>query len=59
MMQTLGDFFAMGGYSFFVWSAYGLSALVLALNVVFAVRREHHLMAELSRVLNAPTREAP
>lgn len=59
MMQTLGDFFAMGGYGFFVWSAYGLSALVLALNVVLAVRREHRLMAELSRVSNVPTREAP
>ncbi len=49
MMQTLSHFLAMGGYGFFVWSAYGLSALVLVLNVIFAIRRERFLLAELAR----------
>ena len=26
----MSEFFAMGGYAFFVWSAWGLSAAVLA-----------------------------
>lgn len=28
-MQTLADFFAMGGHGEFVWSAYGIAAVVL------------------------------
>jgi heme exporter protein D len=28
-MQSLADFFAMGGYAGFVWPAYGIAALVL------------------------------
>ena len=28
-MQSLADFFAMGGYAGYVWSAYGVAAAVL------------------------------
>ena len=28
-MQSLADFFAMGGYAGYVWPAYGVAALVL------------------------------
>jgi heme exporter protein D len=28
-MNSLADFFAMGGYAAFVWPAYGIAALVL------------------------------
>ena len=31
------DFFAMGGYGFYVWGAYGVTALAIALEV-FSVR---------------------
>ncbi len=57
MMQSLSHFLAMGGYGFFVWSAYGLSALVLGLNVLFAIRREHYLLAELARRADYADRE--
>ena len=26
--QTLSEFFAMGGYAFYVWSSFGLTALL-------------------------------
>ncbi|MHB8453652.1 MAG: heme exporter protein CcmD [Acidiferrobacterales bacterium] len=32
-------FFAMGGYAVYVWSAYGFAALVLAWNLLSAVRK--------------------
>ena len=35
--MTLAEFFAMGGYGFYVWSAYGLTALLIAVEIV-AVR---------------------
>jgi heme exporter protein D len=38
--MDLQDFFAMGGYAKFVWSAYGLSALVLLWNWWAARRSE-------------------
>jgi heme exporter protein D len=35
--MSLTEFFAMGGYGFYVWSAYGLTALVLVAEIA-AVR---------------------
>jgi heme exporter protein D len=35
--MTLAGFFAMGGYAFYVWGAYGLAALLIAGEIV-AVR---------------------
>ncbi len=37
------EFFAMGGYAGYVWSAVGISAIVMALNV-WAARRSHRQM---------------
>ena len=35
----MADFFAMGGYADFVWTAYGLTAAVLAALVLASLRR--------------------
>ena len=35
--MSLADFFAMGGYGFYVWGAYGVTALLVAAEIV-AVR---------------------
>ena len=43
------DFFAMGGYAFYVWTAYGLMAFVLILNLVLPLRRHREVLAELAR----------
>lgn len=37
--MTLGEFFAMGGYGFYVWSAYGITLLLLIVNVVVPIRQ--------------------
>lgn len=34
-----GEFFAMGGYGFYVWGAYGMTLLCMALDARFASRR--------------------
>ena len=46
-MSALREFLAMGGYAGYVWTAYGLSALVLALNTVLPLAREKRLLREL------------
>ncbi len=33
------DFFAMGGYAFYVWTSYVVAAAVLAFNVLLPLRR--------------------
>ena len=38
-MNALSDFFAMGGYAGFVWTAYGIVAVALV-GLVIASRRE-------------------
>jgi heme exporter protein D len=35
--MTLAEFFAMGGYGFYVWGAYGLTIILVAIEIV-AVR---------------------
>jgi heme exporter protein D len=42
------DFFAMGGYALYVWGAYGLAAIILALNVALPLRRRKTVRHELA-----------
>ena len=44
------DFFAMGGYAAYVWTAYGFTALVLILLVVQSWRCARRRGAELEQV---------
>jgi len=38
-MQSFGEFLEMGGYAAYVWSAYGITALVLGGLLVSSLRR--------------------
>ena len=48
-METLREFFHMGGYGFYVWSAYGVALIVLVANVIAPVLRTRELRARLAR----------
>ena len=54
----LRDFLNMGGYGGFVWTAYGLTALVLLLNWVAARRSEaeQKLLAQRRTTTNKENR---
>ena len=43
------DFLKMGGYAFYVWSAYGISFAVLIMNIILPIRREHELIKSLAK----------
>jgi heme exporter protein D len=43
------DYFAMGGYAFYVWTAYGLMAAVLVLNLLLPLWRKSAVLAEIAR----------
>ena len=46
----MSEFFAMGGYGFYVWGAYGVTALLLAAEVIAVVRRRRSLLVRLGRM---------
>ena len=35
--MSVQEFFAMGGYAFYVWPAYGLTLIVLVANIIIPV----------------------
>lgn len=35
--MSLQEFFAMGGYGFYVWTSYGLTLIVLLANIIIPV----------------------
>jgi len=43
----VADFFAMGGYAPYVWSTFGITLIVLIINVVTAKRRLRSVCEEL------------
>jgi len=46
---SAGAFFAMGGYAFYVWGSYGVTALFLVLEVVFLLMRKRTITQRLGR----------
>lgn len=49
----MSEFFAMGGYGAYVWSAYALACVVLVANWVLARRRHDRVRTELrNRILS-------
>ncbi len=44
----MAEFFAMGGYGFYVWTAYGVTALVIVIELVTLRARRHTAIEEAS-----------
>ncbi len=44
------DFFSMGGYAFYVWGSYGVTALVLVIEVILLRRRRRTLLRRVGRI---------
>ncbi|MGB1091727.1 MAG: heme exporter protein CcmD [Oceanobacter sp.] len=47
--QTVGEFLAMGKHGLYVWLSYGLTALIIAVNIWLPLRRKKQLKQELVR----------
>lgn len=50
------DFFAMGGYALYVWGSYGVTALVLAIEVVSVLRKKRSVLRRLAQLARAAER---
>jgi len=44
------EFFAMGGYAFFVWTSYGIVAAVMIGNVLAAKMKRKRIIKELQEL---------
>jgi heme exporter protein D len=44
--MTLQEFFAMGGYAFYVWTAYGITLAVLLANIVIPVMQRRQFFRQ-------------
>ena len=46
---SASDFFAMGGYAFYVWGSYGMTALFMVTEVIMTVLRKRTITQRLGR----------
>ena len=46
--DSIADFLDMGGYAFYVWTAYLFCAVVLAVNLILPLRQRSRLIKVLS-----------
>lgn len=45
------EFFYMDGYYFYVWTSYGLAAIILLFNIVAPVMRHKRVLRDITRKL--------
>jgi heme exporter protein D len=47
--MSLAEFFHMGGYAFYVWTAYGLAAVVIIANIWVPLRCQRSIREDILR----------
>ncbi|MGR9087668.1 MAG: heme exporter protein CcmD [Gammaproteobacteria bacterium] len=45
--MTFKEFFEMGGYAFYVWTAYGITLVVLVVNIIIPVVQRRQFLRQL------------
>jgi len=49
-MNAITDFFHIGGYGFYVWGSYGVTALFIAIEIYLVVRGKRVITKRLARL---------
>jgi heme exporter protein D len=52
--NSVNEFLAMGGYALYVWGSYGVTALLVVMELMALRARRHKAMDELRRARGAP-----
>jgi heme exporter protein D len=50
-MSIISEFFAMGGYGAFVWSGFGITALLMVAEVVIVRSQRQTTLKRLKRIM--------
>ena len=53
------EFFAMGGYAFYVWGSFGVTAVLMILEVILLRRRKQQLIRRLGRSVRVRNQRSP
>jgi len=51
--NSVGEFFAMGGYAFYVWGSFGVTALALLIEPLLLGKRQRDVIDSLRRERSA------
>tara|TARA_B100000427_G_scaffold329578_1_gene346413 strand:+ start:1835 stop:2014 length:180 start_codon:yes stop_codon:yes gene_type:complete len=51
------NFFSMGGYGIYVWSAYAITFIVLILNLFFTIKKEKKILRNYKKINNHNNKE--
>ena len=51
--NSTADFFAMGGYAFYVWGSLGITAVMMCTELFMVRMRRRSALAELAREISA------
>ena len=54
-MSSVSEFFAMGGYAFYVWGSYGVTALFMLVEVILVIRNKRTILQRLARMVRMNT----
>ena len=54
--NSFSDFISMGGYGTYVWGSFGVTALIMAIEPIVAIRNQRTLIARLKRQIRAESR---
>jgi len=49
----MNDFFSMGGYGFYIWGSYLVTAIFMMVELVLVMRRRRTLLQRLGRMLRS------
>lgn len=55
--NSVGEFFAMGGYAFYVWGSFGVTALALAIEPLLLRKRRNDVLDSLRRQRRADEKQ--
>ncbi len=54
--HSFADFLAMGGYGFYVWGSFGLTAAIMVIEPIMVARNRKTTIARLKRQIRAEAR---
>ncbi|MCG6970151.1 MAG: heme exporter protein CcmD [Gammaproteobacteria bacterium] len=54
-MSDISEFFAMGGYAFYVWGSYGVTAVFMLIEVILVIRNKRTILQRLARMVRMNT----
>ena len=50
-MSGISEFFAMGGYAFYIWGSYGVTALFMAIEVILVIQNKRTITQRVARLV--------